>query len=1297
MNSEPNKIINAKDNNNNNLEKNKFLMQIKEKINSFENKNKPNNDINNEIIPQNEMNNFKTENDVKIIKDNFITKNEEPKDIKLDNLIDDNSNINIKEDIKTNKDISLNEDNEIVKSKENKNEVVPIGQEITNNDIQNQKPKEDNETISKNIINGENINKIDNQNNENKNNNKNDFSENGDNQNKSNKSEKIEINIEKIEEKNCLLENNVEEKKALTNIEREDKDLKSKNEINHNINPSCLNECIQWTLNTEIKSKNQSQQNENKSQYLLNGTSIYFKKLEQSLLNSLHNPQNISSSFYRNMLYQGIIDSIKDESDKKLNTSNQNSYEQLFNLNYPLDNTKSNYAIIDSNLSFKENLNNIFLIEFNLDQINQENNSNQDNQFFFRKINDNCVEKELDFKLNGFFHGKKMFQKDLTFSVGYRDFIKSIQFQIKSRLQKNKNLSQNFQNIFFAKVLNNANLGIEFFVPSLNDNSQTNFNAIVNSHIEINKIFLELTIPNNFFNNNNINNINTNNDILNEDSNSISTKKTEITSPKKEENNISISNSNHNSNKNLTFNMNTKNNNIPNRNNNFTENLKNYLFNSPNFQTFPVNKNMIASPHLNNYQKYIYHQKYSPLINSNYHNNNINFNLVNNNFQPIQNQNRFYPTTPNYPLSPVPPPPQQIFCSPQPNTFSPLSPSLLMMKIPHSGQIMQQQPLSMNSPFNTNTSNYSCSPYLGPNQNNNNTNKNTPSINSSNNRKNSESFQNENQLNNFERKVYNSNHQTPLMMRKKEEEFLNQFMSPKSVGPSTNFNLANNFNLTNLNLNVNMNKFNGSGYQLNPMNNINQMKQQMNQMGNINQINNVIPTIRQKIFEKTKNEEVDRINKILNTMNRIRPNTNNNINNMNNININNMNNINNFNNSASNNNLRANIIKNNIMNNLNINNQNTISNNFNNVNPMKNIPNLVSIPNNQSIPNIININNNIVMNNNINVNNMNNFSNINRVNNNINYKMNDEKSDKKEEIKTKNTFIMENQNKTNLDIFLKSITPYCKSPTNSELLKLKIKNIFDSMKLISLLGLKNIYFNNDELINIWYSLTLSSFFIKLKNKQLISKIFDEIKIRKKYEDNLILKQNEEIKIIESQFTLYFTTEYLDISFIESKPEYNRKSFNTLIKLLINSIPFLEQISSEDIDLNKSYFAIMFSSVKILKPFTPHSFLVYYNFNNDLVQENKKGISQNNNQKLSKLRVVGILPFKVNTEFFMQKINFNNNMLYKQQIQNYGFYNPDNFPLINVTYKAINDIQKYTKGNSYDYEHFLKMKNYNYKQ
>ena len=139
--------------------------------------------------------------------------------------------------------------------------------------------------------------------------------------------------------------------------------------------------------------------------------------------------------------------------------------------------------------------------------------------------------------------------------------------QLKNKFLRNKNN----QNLIFGKILNNANLALEFFSPSFNENSQTNFNEIVNSHIEIKKIFLELTISNNVISNKpNISNMG---EGVTEDSNSISTKRTEINSPKKEENNISISNSNQNSNKNLNFSMNK--NNIPNINPNFISNIKN--------------------------------------------------------------------------------------------------------------------------------------------------------------------------------------------------------------------------------------------------------------------------------------------------------------------------------------------------------------------------------------------------------------------------------------------------------------------------------------------------------------------------------------------------------------------------------------------------------------------------------------------------------------------------------------------------------------------------------------------------
>ena len=1264
MNTEQKTNNNQKENNDNLKQDNDFISKIKNTINKIEkNEELCSNIINQENI-QKDKTVLKTENQEKDSEKKTNIKIEDNKDDKQINLVKTDTNNYLKD--KNNNDSNncltkkLTEEKNIKKNNieiiENQDMNKTSVNIINNNPIE--KTKEDNIITSENIINKENLNQNEIKNNEVENNNINN---------------KKEILENEINPKNIELNGTVENKnKNDLNIKHENEDK----EIKHKFNGTCLNKCFKWILNIQIKNKDANIKFpiDFKTQYTLQGTSIFFKKLEQSLINCLHNCQNISSSLYRDMPYKLFLNSIKIESSKKLELLNQNTSEQktslkdLFNYSYPIDNTKSNYLFINSNLSMKENLKNIFLIEFDLDQTKEEN-INQDNQDF-RKINDFCVEREIEFKLNGFFHGKKIFKNDLNFSAGYREFIKSVQMQLKNKFLKNKNN----QNLIFGKILNNANLALEFFVPSFNENSQTNFNAVVNSHIEIKKIFLELTIPNNVISNKS--NMSNMIEGVTEDSNSISTKRTEINSPKKEENNISISNSNQNSNKNLNFNMNK--NNIPNINPNFISNMKNYIFNSPNPNNLGINRSIPASPHLNNIPFIYQQQKFSPLINPNFTNNNLNPNLFQNNCRPIPNQNSFYSATPIYPLSPAPPQPQQIFGSPQPlpniNTFSPLSASLMMMKMPYPGRMVQQQPLSMNSPFNT--SNYS-SPYLGQNIN-----RNTISLNSSNNRKYSESFQNENQINNYQRNVYNSNNRTPLMMRGSEEELMNQLMSPKSMGPSTSFNLANNMNMVNFNLNSNINnKNNRSLYQLNPMNNINQMKQQMNQMGNINQMGNVIPvTIRQKIFEKTKNEEVDKINKLLNTMNRMRP-TNNNMN-LNNNNINNINNINNFNNSSSNNIIRTNIIKNNMTNmisNINLNTNNNI-NNFNNINTIKNLANIHNIQNNPNIQNMMNTGNNI----NINLNN------INRISNNMNYQMNVnyEKGEMNVKQKIKNIFIQENQNKSNFDLFLKSVTPTYKMLANTNFSKIKIKTIFESLKLISLLGLKTIYYNNGELLDIWYSLTFSSLIIKITNKQLITQILEEIRIKRNDLGNLILNQNEEIVISESLFTLYFTTEYLDISFIETKPDYSRKSYNSIINSLLKLIPCFDQIMLEDIDIKKSYYALLYSSVKILKPFTPHSFVMYYNFNNEIIQENKNGKNQNNERYYRQI-IVGILPIKVNEDFFMKKI------IYKQPLQSFRIYNQDNFPLINMTYNVLNDIQKSIRGNSYDFELFIKLKNYNY--
>lgn len=71
-------------------------------------------------------------------------------------------------------------------------------------------------------------------------------------------------------------------------------------------------------------------------------------------------------------------------------------------------------------------------------------------------------------------HGTPLFSSDLKFSVETRKFIKSIQFKLESykheivqKKQILKGQAQVMRNYFFAKVISNTNLGIEFNKPHL--------------------------------------------------------------------------------------------------------------------------------------------------------------------------------------------------------------------------------------------------------------------------------------------------------------------------------------------------------------------------------------------------------------------------------------------------------------------------------------------------------------------------------------------------------------------------------------------------------------------------------------------------------------------------------------------------------------------------------------------------------------------------------------------------------------------------------------------------------------
>ena len=295
------------------------------------------------------------------------------------------------------------------------------------------------------------------------------------------------------------------------------------------------------------------------------------------------------------------------------NNENEN-FDELLNIKFPINNKTFNYMIIDANLAIKENLQNIFLIEFDLLNNNKDNNYNNKFMKLLREINH--PDREIFFILNGTIHGIKMFTSELKFSVEQRKFIKSIQFKLDT--YKKDLINQKIQhpnspdklkirNTFFAKVLSNTNIGIEFSKPHFDmrnpEKFQTNFNSIVNSKININKIFLEVSIPKSFL---------SSNDYLTRIDDKIEENEKEI----KE---ILLDKFNDNSNEKTISTTFASNNNSNINTNNTNSNINNNTgYNSPIFENMINNNNIYSKSTLRNKQLKI------PSLNQNF-----NFNFLN--------------------------------------------------------------------------------------------------------------------------------------------------------------------------------------------------------------------------------------------------------------------------------------------------------------------------------------------------------------------------------------------------------------------------------------------------------------------------------------------------------------------------------------------------------------------------------------------------------------------------------------------------------------------------------------------
>ena len=796
-----------------------------------------------------------------------------------------------------------------------------------------------------------------------------------------------------------------------------------------------------------------------------------------------------------------------------------------------IDNNKNNFNIIDNNLCLKENLGNVFLLKFDL-KTDLENNND------FRLINDNCVEKEISFILNGDIHGNKIFKNDLKFSVTFREFIKTIQFRLDNFKNKildynynrkfwENNSNKNHNNIiqeqnrklFYGKMINNVNMGIEFWKPQSFEKLQTNFNSIVNSEIELTKLFIELTIPKNLINRKIINNQKIelyNNNIKNEMEN----RKEELyLTPKKEED------------KNKNINIKESKLYIP-----PPPLIPTYIPLPPpppaswanlNFFNMRLGSNGVPlpPPFPNILYKKDFSKDSSKLRNQLVYNNkipNVTFDYLSIN----HNDHK----SPLLSVDPI-----NIYSSPTSGNFSPMSASYLMMQpMPYFGGMMNQQSMSINSPFNI--SNFS-SPYVKKTMNFSNLNLNS--------RKYSDNFNNEllENLMDKNNKLFESKQQSPSTLFKNGDENISLLnLSSRSIEKQQ--------------ISLNETDISSNG---NPHNHYRKMPPL---------------TIKQRIIDSYNKNNKDTKDKKKD--------------------------------------------------------------------------------------------------------------------------LNDTKQNNKNVMRElRDSFILANQEKTNFEIFLESVSPLYKRNTNFPFLKIKLIDIFNKFRKVSLFGLKNIYCFNGELIHLSYTLSLSSLSIKIINKKLIENIVLELKknhpVLEKYSQ---LKNEEELKINIFQYIIYFSPDYLQISFSEDKPYQLRNPFIKTITDLSKYFPYFKEITIDDINLNDSLFSILYSPLKCSKPYINYtSFVVYYQFTKEIIQDNK---IHKDYLEYDKQTITGVLPIKINTNLYFQRIIIFNFVMNISPLFNYfsPYFNNDTIMIKNMAYAVINDVSKHLRGNSYDYECFMKLSKHN---
>ena len=965
----------------------------------------------------------------------------------------------------------------------------------------------------------------------------------------------------------------------------------------HKFKPSCFNTCVDWTLNISFLHEKTNFSNK------IKGNNLFFRSLEKSALNEL----TAQGGLKHKNIYESPT--FSDLSNLQLKNANEN-FDELLNIKFPINNKTFNYMIIDANLAIKENLQNIFLIEFDLLNNIKDNNNNK----FLKLLREiNHPEREIFFVLNGTIHGINLFTSELKFSVEQSKFIKSIKFKLDT--YKKELINQKLQhpnspdklkikNTFFAKVLSNTNIGIEFSKPRFDmrnpEKFQTNFNSIVNSKVKINKIFLEVSIPKSFL---------SSNDYLTRIDDKIEEDEKEIPDIQLDKFNENISNEKTTT---SSFNINST-------NTNSNINMNNTGYNSPIENTLENvinNNNIYSKSSLRNKQINI------PSLNQNF---NLNFLNIKDQLHNSPHLGYSYPKFPFHPQ--------------QQNITTPDNLSLIFGGNGRS--------INNNNTFNNiNNSTISSSIHFSPNFR-------VGTFNSylpvspggrsyigtyNNNQMMFNNFGNNNINNSINHKPYSNIPNIPPFELDPNNSMLSRYSENSLFSESYNNNI--NVNSPRSVINYPSNFFNAGFSNIN--NNFGMMKNQSHL--------SVRSFGRGSFYEG---------NNILNNINNISFN----------LNINNgcksPRNISNFN-----------------FANLNISDD---KKKFNGIPTIK--KKIMDWENSKEQKNEKNESN---------INNNNKDENKNQINNNQNKYSVLDNNNKVLNLSKVENFIDFFENNCNYIIFLRNTSLYLNKIFINNYKDISLQKFFESFKKISLFGMKINYLSNKinensiitrKLLNIDYSVTLSSLEISFNNKEIILKIIDYLisinkctnQLKAKIKEN-ISNQNEQI----DNFIEFFLNDKIPglkislidysnitIEYTENKPPHLRQNIYHQIKEIIDVL----SLSNVEINkiIGKSFFSIRYTPYNCRdKNNIQTSFVNYYQFK---INEERNTFAN----KYIDIPLIGLLPLKFDHKFFLEKINK----------ENYNNNNISDIMIVNRLVQNVTDnFIKNNGDNSIDVEYYL---------